>query len=86
MEWMLHRKQRETKQQPSMLPSLAVTGCCLVSFCFLCDIHSIHSVKDGQTMLHDGSFIGTINMDLLLFVVCLQSGASYLSRGFVDNV
>ena len=30
--------------QPSMLPGPAVPGCCLVSFCFLCDIHSIHSV------------------------------------------
>ena len=35
---------RETKQQPSMLPGPAVPGCCFVSFCLLCDIHSIHSV------------------------------------------
>ena len=41
MEWMSHRKRRETKQQPSMLPGLAVPGCCFVSFCFP---HSIHSV------------------------------------------
>ena len=44
MEWMSHRKRRETKQQPSMLPGPAVPGCCLVSFRFLCNIHSIHSV------------------------------------------
>ena len=25
-----------------MLPGPAVPGCCLVSFCFLCDIHSVH--------------------------------------------
>ena len=31
-EWMSHRKRRETKQQPSMLPGPAVHGCCLVSF------------------------------------------------------
>ena len=37
--------ERETKQQPSMLPGLAVPGCCLVSFHFLCDIHSIHPVN-----------------------------------------
>ena len=43
-EWMSHRKQRETKQQPSMLPGPAVPGCCLVSSHFLCDIHYIHSV------------------------------------------
>ena len=42
---MSHRKRRETKQQPSMLPGPAVPGCCLVSFCFLCDIHSIHSIE-----------------------------------------
>ena len=45
MEWMSHRKRRETKQQPSILPGPAVPGCCLVSFCILCDIHSIHSVQ-----------------------------------------
>ena len=44
MECMSHRKRRETKQQPNMLPSPAVPGCCIVSFHFLCDIHSIHSV------------------------------------------
>ena len=37
---MSHRNWRETKQQPSML-----SGCYLVSFHFLCNIHSIHSVK-----------------------------------------
>ena len=44
MECMSHRKRRETKQQPSMLPGPAMPGCCLVSFHFLSDIHSIHSV------------------------------------------
>ena len=34
-EWMSRRKLRETKQQQSMLPGLAVPGCYLVSFCFL---------------------------------------------------
>ena len=32
---MAHRKWRETKQQPSMLPGPAVPDCCLVSFYFL---------------------------------------------------
>ena len=35
----LHRKWRETKQQPSMLPGPAVPGCCFVSFHFVCYIH-----------------------------------------------
>ena len=29
---MVHRKWKETKQQPSMLPGAAVPGSCLVSF------------------------------------------------------
>ena len=41
MGWMANRKWKEVKQQPSMLPSPAVPGCCLVSFHFLCDIHSV---------------------------------------------
>ena len=36
--------ERQTKQQPSMLPCPAVHGCCLVSFHFLFDILSIHSI------------------------------------------
>ena len=45
MEWMWHRKRRETKQQPSMLSGPAVPSCGKVSFRYLCDIHSIHSVS-----------------------------------------
>ena len=37
-EWILHRKRKETKQQPSMLPGPAVPGCCLASFHFQCYI------------------------------------------------
>ena len=44
MEWMSHGKWRETKQHTSMLPGSAAPGCCLVSFHFLCNMHSIHSV------------------------------------------
>ena len=42
---MSHRKGRETKQQPIMLPGPAVPGCSLVSFRFMWDMHSIHSVQ-----------------------------------------
>ena len=52
---MSHRKQRENKQHPSMLSGPAVPGCCLVSFCFLCDIHSIHSVDENFHPEEDGS-------------------------------
>ena len=31
MGWMANRKWKEVKQQPSMLPSPAVPGCCLFS-------------------------------------------------------
>ena len=33
---MAHRKRKEIKQQPSMLPGQAVPGSCLVSFHFSC--------------------------------------------------
>ena len=56
MECMSLRKRRETKQQPSMLPCPAVPGCCLVSFHFLCDIHSIHSVYQPTTQAYRKMF------------------------------
>ena len=40
-EWMSHRKQKDTKQQPGTAGPGNILGCCLVSLCFLCDIHSI---------------------------------------------
>ena len=42
---MAHRKWKESKQQPSMLPSPAVPGCCLISFHFLSAIHPIRPVQ-----------------------------------------
>ena len=46
---MAHRKWRETKQLPSMLPGSAVPGCCLVSFHFLWSILWLHTVlSDGE--------------------------------------
>ena len=44
MGWISHRKWKETKQQPNMLPGPAVLGCCLVSFHFLWVIHPIRPV------------------------------------------
>ena len=44
MEWMSHRKRKETKQQPGTAGPGNILGCCLVSLRFLCDIHSIHHV------------------------------------------
>ena len=41
---MVHRKWKETKQQPSMLPGPAVPGCCLVSFHILWAILSMSTV------------------------------------------
>ena len=42
MGWMAHRKWKESKQQPSMLP---VPGCCSISFHFLWAIHPIRPVQ-----------------------------------------
>ena len=60
----LHRKRRETKQQPSMLPGPAVPGCCLVSFRFLCDIHSIHTVQCSVGCGMVVSYLGWVDFDL----------------------
>ena len=42
---MVHRKWKETKQQPSMLPGLAVPGCCLVS------VHILWAILSTSTVL-----------------------------------
>ena len=44
MEWMSHRKQKETKQQPGTAGPGNIPSRCLVYLRFLCDIHSIHPV------------------------------------------
>ena len=54
MGWMSPRKWKETKQQPGTAGPGNILGCCLVSFRFLRDIHSIHSVK--STILCDESW------------------------------
>ena len=41
---MVHRKLKESKQQPSMWPGPAVPGCCLVSFHILWAILSTSTV------------------------------------------
>ena len=35
----MHRKQKETEQQPGTAGPGNIPGCCLVSLHFLCDIH-----------------------------------------------
>ena len=48
---MAHRKWKETKRQPSLLPGPAVPGCCLVTFHFLWAIHIAAGPLDGFTIL-----------------------------------
>ena len=55
MEWMSHRKQKETKQQPGTAGPGNMLGCCLVSLHFLCDIHFIHPVQRAKWMLQNPS-------------------------------
>ena len=45
---MAHRKWKEIKQQPSMLPGPAVSGSCLASFHFLWAIHPIRPVQPNS--------------------------------------
>ena len=44
IEWLSHREQIETKQQPDTAWPSSIPGCCLVYLRFLCNIHSIHPV------------------------------------------
>ena len=48
MEWMSHRKQKETKQHPGTAGPGNILGCCLVYLRFLYDIHSIYPVYAGD--------------------------------------
>ena len=41
MEWMPHRKRKETKQPPGTAWPGNILGCCLVSLRFVCNIHSV---------------------------------------------
>ena len=50
MKWMSQRKRKETKQKPGTAGQGNILGCCLVSLCFLCHIHSIHSVQCKSRM------------------------------------
>ena len=75
---MSRSKQRETKQQPSMLPGPTVPGCCLVSFRFLCDIHSNHPVIAlRKHLISEGSNLTTnyaLKIELLGSVADSEQG------------
>ena len=51
MGWMAHRKWKEIKEQPSILPGPAVPGSCLASFHFLWVIHPIRPVVFSSNIL-----------------------------------
>ena len=65
---MAHRKWKEIKQQPSILPGPAVPGCCLVYFHFLWAILSSSTVVGRLLGTHDGH-----NRGVLAFVEPLPS-------------
>ena len=50
MGWMAHRKWKEIKQQPSMLPGPAVPGCCFSFFPFPVG-HPLHPPCTSQYMV-----------------------------------
>ena len=64
---MAHRKRKETKQQPSMLPGPAVLGCCLVYF------HILWALLNTST-LHWGPAIRLRNVDALRLTYCEGAG------------
>ena len=84
MEWMSHRKQREHKQQPSMLPGPAVPGGCLVSFNFLCYILCSRSVCSRRSRLAHFS-IYPPESDILQHVAKLPSNKERTAEFLVAN-
>ena len=78
-EWMSHRKLKETKQQPGTARPANILGCCLVYLCFLCDIHSIHSVT-GWAMINLLIFLYDGRCWLWHYSQPLQHLSSHLGR------
>ena len=56
---MSHRKCRETKQQLSWLPDLALLSCCLVPLHFLCDspVHALAILSTASCSIYNHSII-----------------------------
>ena len=70
---MAHRKWKEIKQQPSMLPGPAVPGCCSVSFHILWAILSTSTVQAQNLMVKMETFVGLCR----LFRNMLTSGENH---------
>ena len=70
MGWLAHRKWKEIKQQPSMLPGPAVPISCLASFNFRWAIHPIRPVvyisalATASKTSMDVSIIFDLNLEL----------------------
>ena len=65
---MSHRKWKETKQQPGTAGPGNILGCCLVSLCFLCDIHSVHgNFQSGLVfgIVHLSGFVAASLMSIV---------------------
>ena len=65
-EWMSHRKQKDTKQQPGTAGTGNLLVCCLVSLCFLCDISVYLNKKCYMSYYYAYAFI------LVFSVKCKQ--------------
>ena len=64
-----HRKWKETKQQPIMLPGPAVPGCCLVSFHFMCHIHHSRTVRGRIHKLDPALCLLNCKPDVSLYIL-----------------
>ena len=84
---MSHRKWRETKQQLSWLPDLALLGCCLPSLRFLCDILTGRPAQDQYARPEIFSIATPYTWRLCHTTWCptflLQSFASTIVAGFI---
>ena len=75
---MAHRKWKEIKQQPGMLPGPAVPGCCLVSF------HILWAILSTSTVVRGPKFTQTIFGQALTFKSKLHNDRGL--RLYISNV
>ena len=73
---MSHRKWRETKQQPSLLPCPAVPGCCFVSFNFLWS-HTVHDYMSLSHQAFNKSCVVPVLMEVARNICGFKSGSRH---------
>ena len=85
MEYLSRRKRKETKEQPGTAGPDNILGYCLVSLCFLCNIHSIHHV-----VTYSSQRLGSLEHEVVVLNSEITAAAAMASEatmmGFRGNI